>query len=161
MTMTRRTFKVNGKSVTISAMDDMPLLWVLRDQLQLLGTHYGCGIGQCGACTVHLNGKAVNSCTVPFSKLSDVDILTIEGLSANHLHPVQQAWIEKEVTQCGYCQSGQIMTAIALLNTNPKPNDTDINNVMRNVLCRCGTYPRIRKAIHHAIDLISEQKETS
>lgn len=159
--MTRRTFKVNGKSVTISAMDDMPLLWVLRDHLQLLGTHYGCGIGQCGTCTVHLDGKAIKSCIIPFAVLSNVEIVTIEGLSNDNTHPVQRAWIEEEVTQCGYCQAGQIMTATALLNTNPKPSNIDINNAMRGVLCRCGTYPRIRKAIHHASELLAKQSETS
>ena len=159
--MTERTFKVNGNSVTVSAADDMPLLWVLRDRLQLLGTHYGCGIGQCGACAVHLDGKVINSCIIPFSVLSDVEIVTIEGLSTDGSHLVQQAWLEKEVSQCGYCQSGQIMTATALLNSNPKPNDTDINNAMKGVLCRCGTYPRIRKAIHHASELLAKQSETS
>lgn len=160
--MPQRTFKVNGKNVTVSAEDDMPLLWVLRDHLQLIGTHYGCGIGQCGACTVHLDGKAVNSCIIPFSRLDAVEVITIEGLSKdnNHLHPVQQAWIDEEVSQCGYCQSGQIMAAVALLDTIPNPNTQDINNAMRGILCRCGTYPRIRKAIHRASNFIINKKKS-
>jgi len=159
--MPQRTFKVNGKSVTITAPDDMPLLWVLRDRLQLLGTHYGCGTGQCGSCTVHVNDKAIRSCIIAFSELDGLDIVTIEGLSGDNSHPIQKAWIEEEVPQCGYCQSGQIMAAMALLNSNPQPTDTDINNAMQGILCRCGTYPRIRKAIHRASRLLADKEEKS
>ena len=141
---------VNGQAVTVNADASMPLLWVLRDTLGLTGTKYGCGQGLCGACTVHLNGQAVRSCVTPVSAADGSEILTIEGLSPDGTHPLQQAWIEESVTQCGYCQPGQIMTAAALLAENPTPTDDDIDHAMAGNLCRCGTYPRIRRAIHRA-----------
>lgn len=137
---------INGKKRTIEAEGDMPLLWAIRDFVGLTGTKFGCGIGQCGACTVLIDGQPVRSCTLPVSAVSG-KITTIEGLSENNDHPVQQAWIEAQVPQCGYCQSGQILNAVALLEQNPKPTDEDIHQAMDGVLCRCGTYPRIRKAI--------------
>lgn len=146
--MSKQSFQVNDKDITLELSNDIPLLWVLRDHLKLLGTKYGCGIGQCGSCTVHLNGVATKSCTIPFSSLGGTKITTIEGLSNNNDHPVQKAWLKESVPQCGYCQSGQIMTAAALLQHNPNPNDTEIENAMDQVLCRCGTYQRIRSAIN-------------
>jgi isoquinoline 1-oxidoreductase alpha subunit len=141
---------VNGKSVEVNAEGDMPLLWVLREQLGLTGTKYGCGIAQCGACSVHINGEVQRSCSIPLNSLKSTDkILTIEGLSARGDHPVQKAWLTLDVPQCGYCQSGQIMAAAALLKKKPKPSDADIDEAMTNV-CRCGTYKRIRAAIHQA-----------
>jgi isoquinoline 1-oxidoreductase alpha subunit len=146
---------VNGKKVTVDVEPDMPLLWVLRDFAGLKGTKYGCGMALCGACTVHLNGQPIRSCQAPISSLAkSAKITTIEGISDGvQLHAVQQAWIEEQVPQCGYCQSGQIMSAVALLKSNPDPNDTDIDTAMNGNLCRCGTYDRIRKAIHRAADL--------
>ncbi len=141
--------RVNGQEHELDVDPATPLLWVLRDHLNLTGTKYGCGINQCGACTVLLNGKAVRSCTFPASQAVDFDVLTIEGLSEDGSHPVQQAWIEKDVPQCGYCQSGQIMAATALLRDNADPTDEEIDQAMTNV-CRCGTYQRIRAAIHKA-----------
>jgi len=146
------SFTVNDVVHQVNEQLDMPLLWYLRDSIKLKGTKFGCGIGQCGACTVHLNGHAVRSCSVPLSSLDGKKIKTIEGLSYRVEKAVQQAWKEIDVPQCGYCQSGQIMAATALLKQNPKPSDEDINNVMTNI-CRCGTYVRIRKAIHQASDL--------
>jgi len=143
------TLKVNGKSTTVDAPPDMPLLWVLRDVLELKGTKYGCGVAQCGACTVHLKGVPVRSCTIPISALQGQEITTIEGLSKDGTHPLQKAWQEIDVPQCGYCQAGQIMTAAALLVSNKKPTDADIDSAMGNI-CRCGTYNRIRQAIHRA-----------
>ena len=140
---------VNGKSHTVDAEPEMPLLWVLREVIGLTGTKYGCGIAQCGACTVHLEGQPVRSCSIPGSAVAGQAITTIEGLSANSSHPVQKAWAELDVPQCGYCQSGQIMAAAALLKNTPKPTDKDIDDVMSNI-CRCGTYQRIRAAIHVA-----------
>ncbi len=140
---------VNGKTLTVDAEPEMPLLWVLREVIGLTGTKYGCGIAQCGACTVHLQGQAVRSCSIPGSAVAGQAITTIEGLSANSSHPVQRAWAELDVPQCGYCQSGQIMAAAALLKSTPKPTDKDIDDVMSNI-CRCGTYQRIRAAIHVA-----------
>jgi isoquinoline 1-oxidoreductase alpha subunit len=140
---------VNGKAVTVDVPADMPLLWVLRDVLKLRGTKYGCGVGQCRACTVHLGGAAVPSCMTPVSAAT-APITTIEGLSADGTHPVQLAWQEIDVPQCGYCQAGQIMSAAALLATKPKPTDADIDAAMAANLCRCGTYLRIRQAIHRA-----------
>ena len=134
----------------------MPLLWAIRELAQLTGTKYGCGIAQCGACTVHLNGNPVPSCTVPVSAVGKQSITTIEGLSADNSHPVQQAWIAEQVPQCGYCQSGQIMAAAALLKRNPNPTDDDINAAMQGHICRCGTYPRIRKAIKEATKLVAQ-----
>jgi isoquinoline 1-oxidoreductase alpha subunit len=138
---------VNGRSHALDVEPEMPLLWVLRDELKLPGTKYGCGISICGACTVHIDGEPVRSCTLPVSAAVGKKIVTIEGLSPTGLHRVQQAWIEHEVPQCGYCQSGMIMVAAALLATNSKPTDADIDATMTN-LCRCGTYARVRKAIH-------------
>jgi isoquinoline 1-oxidoreductase alpha subunit len=138
---------VNGRTHSVDVEPEMPLLWVLRDHLNLPGTKYGCGIAVCGACTVHVNGEPVRSCALPVSAAAGKEIVTIEGLSEKGLHRVQQAWIEHEVTQCGYCQTGMIMTAAALLAKVPKPTDADIDTAMTN-LCRCGTYPRVKKAIH-------------
>ena len=140
---------VNGNQHELDVDPDTPLLWVLRDNLNLTGTKYGCGIAQCGACTVHLNGQPVRSCTTPVSEAKDFDVTTIEGLSKDNDDPVQLAWIEEDVPQCGYCQSGQIMAAAALLRRNANPTDAEIDAVMTNI-CRCGTYTRIRKAIHNA-----------
>ena len=149
---------VNGKVRDVAVEPDTPLLWVLREQLALTGTKYGCGVAQCGACTVHINGTAVRSCSMPVSAVKASDrIVTIEGLSKNASHPVQKAWAEGDVPQCGYCQSGQIMTAAALLAKNPKPSEKDIDEAMTN-LCRCGTYTRIRSAIHAAVDIAGKAK---
>ena len=143
-------FKVNGRDVSVDASPDTPLLWVLRDNLHLTGTKFGCGIGQCGACTVHLEGEAQKSCQLPAGSVAGKAVTTIEGLSADGSHAVQQAWIAEQVPQCGYCQSGQIMRAASLLAKKPKPTDADIDDVMSENLCRCGTYQRIRRAIHRA-----------
>ena len=141
---------INGKAVDINAADDTPLLWALREQASLTGTKYGCGISQCGACSVHINGEVKRSCSITLGSLKATDqITTIEGLSADGSHPVQKAWLALEVPQCGYCQAGQIMTAAALIAKNPKPSDADIDQAMTNI-CRCGTYSRIRAAIHMA-----------
>jgi len=147
---------VNGKKVKVEAPKDAPLLWVLREDLGLTGTKYGCGIAQCGACTVHLDGEAVRSCVTPVSAALGKKVVTIEGLGAKGLHPVQKAWIEEDVVQCGYCQPGHIMTAAALLARNPRPSDTDINKAMAGLICRCGTYERVRKAIHTAAAMMKE-----
>lgn len=144
---------VNGKSTAVDVPEDMPLLWVLRDVLNLRGTKYGCGIGQCGACTVHIGGRAVRSCQTPVAAADGVQITTIEGLSADGSHPVQLAWAEIDVPQCGYCQAGQMMSAAALLTKTPKPSDQDIDAAMNGNICRCGTYIRIRQAIHKAATL--------
>ena len=141
---------VNGKNVEVDVAPDTPVLWVLRDHLKLVGTKYGCGIAQCGACTIHLNGVAVRSCSIPVSSVTDQDITTIEGLSEDGSHPVQEAWIEHDVPQCGYCQAGQIMTAAALLSQNPSPSDAEIQAGMNGNICRCGTYVRIRAAVKTA-----------
>ena len=141
---------VNGQSSTVDVSADMPLLWVLRDVLNLRGTKYGCGIGQCGACTVHLGGKAVRACQTPVSAAANGQITTLEGLSPDGSHPVQLAWQEIDVPQCGYCQAGQIMSASALLAKTPQPTDQDIDAAMNGNLCRCGTYIRIRQAVHRA-----------
>lgn len=149
--MGRYALNVNGADVEVDAPDDMPLLWALRDLLGLTGSKYGCGIGQCGACTVHLNGSPVRSCLLPVSQVAGQTITTIEGLAqGGELHALQQVWIEKDVAQCGYCQSGQIMSAVALLQNNAKPTDADIDAAMAGNYCRCGTYIRIREAIHAA-----------
>jgi aerobic-type carbon monoxide dehydrogenase small subunit (CoxS/CutS family) len=147
------TLNVNGRSVSVDAPGDMPLLWVLRDVLNLRGTKYGCGIGQCGACTVHLGGRAARACMTPLSAAARQPITTIEGLSADGSHPVQQSWMEIDVPQCGYCQAGQIMTASALLAATPRPTDAQIDAAMNGNLCRCGTYLRVRQAIHRAVEL--------
>jgi len=144
---------VNGHTSTVEAPADMPLLWVLRDILDLRGTKYGCGIGQCGACTVHLGGQPVRACLTPLSMVKDQPITTLEGLSPDGTHPVQLAWQEIDVPQCGYCQAGQMMSAAALLAKNPKPSDHDIDNAMNGNLCRCATYLRIRQAVHKAAEL--------
>lgn len=144
------SFRVNGKPTTVDVAPDMPLLWILRDVLDLKGTKYGCGIAQCGACTVHVKGVATKSCRLPANRLEGADVTTIEGLSAEGNHPVQQAWVDVDVPQCGYCQAGQIMTAAALLAKKPKPTDADILEAMDGNLCRCATYTRIRAAIHKA-----------
>jgi isoquinoline 1-oxidoreductase subunit alpha len=149
---------VNGRSSTVDVPADMPLLWVIRDVLKLKGTKYGCGIGQCGACTVHLNGNAVRSCQTPVSAATKGPITTLEGLSAEGTHPVQVAWLEIDVPQCGYCQAGQMMSAAALLAKTPKPTDQDINSAMNGNLCRCGTYVRIRQAIHKASEIANTSK---
>jgi len=141
---------INGQARAVEAPPDMPLLWVLRDRLDLKGTKYGCGIGQCGACTVHLNGVPARACMTAVSTVARMQITTIEGLSADGSHPLQRAWCEHDVPQCGYCQAGQIMTAAALLAGNPDPTDAEIDDAMAGNLCRCGTYLRIRAAIHHA-----------
>jgi len=144
------TLTVNGKTTTVDVPGDMPLLWAIRDVLNLKGTKFGCGVGQCGACTVHLRGRAVRSCLTMVSQAAGAPITTIEGLSTDGSHPVQRAWQEIDVPQCGYCQAGQIMSAAALLSSNPKPSDADITQAMNGNLCRCGTYLRIREAIHRA-----------
>jgi isoquinoline 1-oxidoreductase alpha subunit len=149
-TMAKYTLKINQQQYTVEAEPQTPLLWVIRDEVGLTGTKFGCGIAQCGACTVHLNGTPVRSCVLPVSATVDQNITTIEGLSDDNSHPVQKAWLEVQAPQCGYCQSGQIMSATALLNSNPKPSDDDIDAAMSGNICRCGTYPRIRKAIHLA-----------
>lgn len=142
---------INGEPRDVEAVANTPLLWVLRDNLGLTGTKYGCGVAQCGACTVHLDGTAVRSCSTPVSSVGNKKVTTIEGLaSADALHPVQQAWVEENVPQCGYCQSGQIMSAVALIEKNPSPSDSDIEAAMSGNICRCGTYERIRKAIKRA-----------
>ena len=153
------SFKVNNKVVAFEGAEDTPLLWVIRDHLKLKGTKFGCGIGQCGACTAHVNGRAQRTCIMQVSEAAGRDITTIEGLapSEERLHPVQQAWIEEDVPQCGYCQAGQIMAAVDLLQRNPSPSDADIAQNMSNI-CRCGTYIRIRKAVHRASELIAEVK---
>ncbi|HXX27681.1 MAG TPA: (2Fe-2S)-binding protein [Terriglobales bacterium] len=144
------TLRINGRDRSVSVAPETPLLWVLRDTLQLTGTKFGCGAGLCGACTVHLDGQAARSCATPVSQASGKNITTIEGLSANGLHPLQQAWIAEQVPQCGYCQAGQIMAAAALLGRTPHPSDDQITQAMNGNLCRCGTYDRIRRAIHRA-----------
>ncbi len=144
------TLNVNGRSTTVDVPADMPLLWVIRDVLNLKGTKFGCGIGQCGACTVHLRGRAVRACQTPVSAAANAPITTLEGLSADGTHPLQIAWREIDVPQCGYCQAGQIMSAAALLAKTPKPTDADIDTAMNGNLCRCATYLRIREAIHKA-----------
>src|ERR1700716_2872710 len=146
---------INGKVQTLEAPEDMPLLWVLRDLLGLTGTKYGCGIAQCGACTVHIDGQAVRSCVAPVSRAAGKEVTTIEGLSPDWTHPLQRAWIEEDVPQCGYCQSGQLMSAAVLLREKPRPTDEDIDQAMTGNICRCGAYPRVRKAIHRAAGMMS------
>ena len=148
--MAKINLKVNGESRTVDVDPKTPVLWVLRDNLNLVGTKYGCGIAQCGACTVHLNGTAVRSCSLPVSAIGDKEITTIEGLSKNGDHPVQKAWLEHDVAQCGYCQAGQIMSAVSLLKKNPKPTDEEIETGMQGNICRCATYVRIKAAIKTA-----------
>ena len=155
--MTKLTLKINGASHALDVPDDMPLLWALRDKLNLVGTKYGCGIGECGSCTVLVNGSPVQSCRIKAASLQGKEITTIEGLSPDGSHPVQRAWNDEDVPQCGYCQAGQILSATALLARVPRPADADIDQAMADVLCRCGTYPRIRKATKRAADYLAEQ----
>ena len=158
--MTSYTLNVNGKDHRVEASADTPLLWVLRERLGLTGTKFGCGTGQCGACVVHLNGAPVNACVVPVAEATGKPITTIEGLSPSGDHPVQRAWLVAQVPQCGYCQSGQIMAAVALLKRHPNPSDAQIDAAMDRVLCRCGTYQRIRGAIHQAAGLMRKGGKT-
>jgi aerobic-type carbon monoxide dehydrogenase small subunit (CoxS/CutS family) len=148
--MAEVTLRINGRTERIDAEPDTPLLWVVRDFLDLTGTKYGCGIGQCGACTVHLNGQPVRSCSTPLSAVGEREVTTIEGLSPDGSHAVQKAWIAEDVPQCGYCQSGQVMAAAALLAGGARPSDAEIDQAMAGNICRCGTYDRIRRAIHRA-----------
>jgi isoquinoline 1-oxidoreductase alpha subunit len=157
-TMSKYTLHINGKAHTLDLAPDTPLLWALRDTLGLVGTKYGCGIGQCGACTVHVDGVPTRSCITPAAALSGKKITTIEGLDAHASHPLQQAWVELDVPQCGYCQAGQIMTAAALLKEHPQPDDQQIDDAMGGNLCRCATYIRIRAGIHRAAALASNKK---
>ena len=154
------TLKVNGATQNIEADGDTPLLWVLRDYLSLTGTKYGCGMALCGACTVHLDGAPVRAGVLPLEAAAGKSVTTIEGLSKDRSHAVQRAWIEIDVPQCGYCQSGQIMSAAALLRANPSPSDADIDAALSGNICRCGTYVRIRKAIHRAAELLQKEKAT-
>jgi isoquinoline 1-oxidoreductase alpha subunit len=153
------TLNINKKTYNVDADPDTPLLWVLRDHVGLVGTKYGCGVAQCGACVVHLNGEAVRSCVTKVRRAEGKKVVTIEGLSATNTHPLQKAWLELDVSQCGYCQAGQIMSAAVLLKENKKPTDEDIDNAMAGNICRCGTYLRIREAIHLASE--PQRKENS
>jgi len=155
------SFTLNGKSQSVDVDPQMPLLWVLRDTLSMTGTKFGCGIALCGACTGHINGEAARSCITPISAVGGKKITTIEGLSADGSHPVQRAWVEIDVPQCGYCQCGQIMSAAALLSKKPSPSDAEIDDFMSGNICRCGTYQRIRKAIHRAAELQSGQSKSA
>jgi isoquinoline 1-oxidoreductase alpha subunit len=148
--MTKIKLKVNNKSVEVDVDPSTPVLWVLRDHLNLIGTKYGCGVGSCGACTIHLNGRSLKSCQLPVSAVGVQEITTIEGLSENGDHPVQKAWLDVDVAQCGYCQTGQIMAAVSLLKSKPNPTDEDIDTFMTGNICRCGTYLRIKEAIKKA-----------
>jgi isoquinoline 1-oxidoreductase alpha subunit len=152
------TFTVNGTSRSVDVPPDMPLLWVLRDVLDLKGTKYGCGVAQCGACTVHLNGAATRSCVLPATAVEGMQVTTIEGLSAEGTHALQKAWVELDVPQCGYCQAGQLMSAASLLQRNPKPTDADIDAAMNGNICRCATYTRIRDGIHRAASLAANNE---
>ena len=148
---------INGAEVEVDAAPETPLLWAIRDHLNLTGTKYGCGLALCGACTVHLEGRAIRSCVLPLAAVAGRAITTIEGLSKDRSHAVQRAWLEIDVPQCGYCQSGQIMSAAALLKSNPKPSDADIDAALSGNICRCGTYTRIRKAVHRAAELLASE----
>ncbi len=154
--MAHIAFRVNGKQRSVDVHPDTPLLWVLRDTLGLTGTKFSCGRSLCGACTVHVNGEAIRSCVTPVSDVAGKSVTTIEGLSPDHSHPIQHAWIAEEVSQCGYCQPGMIMSAAALLAKNPKPRDADIDEAMAGNICRCGTYQRVRRAIHLAATLAAK-----
>ena len=158
--MSKYTLNVNGQSRSVDAAPDTPLLWVLRDSLNLVGTKFGCGIGQCGACTIHVNGVPTRSCLTAVSTIGRMAVTTIEGLDPKAAHPLQQAWCELDVPQCGYCQAGQIMTAAALLKSNPTPNDEDIDGAMAGNLCRCATYLRIRSGIKRAAELATTTSTT-
>ena len=151
--MANITFTLNGSPQTVDVVPEMPLLWVLRDVVGLTGTKFGCGMALCGACTVHVDGQPIRSCSTPMKSVANKKVVTIEGLSPNGTHPVQRAWMETDVPQCGYCQSGQVMTAAALLARKPKPTDADIDEAMRGNLCRCGTYQSVRTAVHRAAEL--------
>jgi aerobic-type carbon monoxide dehydrogenase small subunit (CoxS/CutS family) len=151
--MANITFTLNGASHTVDVVPEMPLLWALRDVIGLTGTKFGCGMSLCGACTVHLDGQPIRSCSTPMKSVAGRRVVTIEGLSPNGTHPVQRAWMETDVPQCGYCQSGQVMSAAALLARTPKPSDAQIDEAMRGNLCRCGTYQSVRKAIRRAVEL--------
>ena len=153
--MPQYQINVNGQSRTVDVAEDTPMLWVLRDELKLVGTKYGCGVGACGACTIHVDGIAMRSCQTPIGRLDGEKIITIEGLSEKGTHPVQQAWLEHDVPQCGYCQAGQIMTASALLANSPNPSDAEIDAAMSGNICRCGTYTRIRAAVKTAAGNLS------
>jgi len=155
--MSKYTLHINGTTKTVSVASDTPLLWVLRDHLNLVGTKFGCGIGQCGACTVHIDGEPTRACQTPISTLGNRKVTTIEGLDPKGEHPLQKAWQELDVPQCGYCQAGQIMTAAALLKKTPKPSDADIDKALTGNLCRCGTYLRIRKGIHLAAQIATKE----
>jgi isoquinoline 1-oxidoreductase alpha subunit len=144
------SFTLNNKAIEVDADPNMPLLWALRDMLDMTGTKYGCGIAQCGACTVHMDGEPIRSCVMPLASIAGKKITTIEGLPSDASHPIQQAWVDHNVPQCGYCQSGQIMSAVALLSNNPNPDDAAIDEAMQGNICRCGTYPRIKAAIKDA-----------
>ena len=157
--MSNYTLQVNGLSHEVDVAPDTPLLWVLRDHLDLVGTKFGCGIGQCGACTVHIDGSPTRSCLTPVSSVGTSSVTTIEGLSPDGSHPLQKAWCELDVAQCGYCQAGQILSAAALLARNPNPTDADIDDAMAGNICRCATYFRIRAGIHRAAELARETKE--
>jgi isoquinoline 1-oxidoreductase alpha subunit len=152
------TLNVNNRSYTVDVDPDMPLLWVIRDFIGLKGTKFGCGIAQCGACTIHLDGNPTRSCSIPISVAAGKNVTTIEGIAEHADHPVQKAWIDQQVPQCGYCQSGQIMSAVALLNKTHQPTDAEIDIAMAGNICRCGTYQRIRKAIHQAAGQVSENQ---
>lgn len=156
--MSQFTLNVNGQSRAVDVAPDTPLLWVLRDHLDLAGVKFGCGVGQCGACTVHVDGSAARSCQIPVSAATEMKIRTIEGLSPDGTHPLQRAWCDLDVAQCGYCQAGQIMSAAALLASNPHPSDKDIDDAMAGNLCRCATYVRIRAGIHRAAELAAAGK---
>ena len=151
------TFNINQERYEVDVDPTTPLLWVLRENIGLTGTKFGCGVARCGACTVHIDGQAARSCVTPVSAVEGKDVTTIEGLSADFSHPLQQAWIAEDVPQCGYCQSGQIMSAAVLLAHNDNPTDADIDDVMTGIICRCGTYNRVRRAIHHAANLMDEK----
>jgi isoquinoline 1-oxidoreductase subunit alpha len=153
LTMASLTLRINNRDYPMEVDPQMPLLWAIRDFAQLTGTKFGCGISQCGACTVHIDGEPVRSCVTPVSGATGKSITTIEGLSADNDHPVQQAWQEEQVPQCGYCQSGQIMTAAALLRKHPQPSDEQVNAYMSPIICRCGTYVRIKKAVSKAVEI--------
>ena len=159
--MSKVTLRINGVEQAVEVPPDMPLLWALRDVLNLTGTKYGCGIGTCGSCTVLMNGLPMRACVIPATSAAGAEITTIEGLDPAGGHPVQRAWNDEDVPQCGYCQGGQILTASALLARNPQPSDADIDNAMSSVLCRCGTYPRIRKAIKRAAAYAGNQGDDS
>lgn len=155
-----KSITINSKEYEIDVAEDMPLLWFIRDRLDLTGTKYGCGTGQCGACTVHLGGQPVRACLLPVGSLAGQSVTTIEGLSDNGDHPLQIAWLEHDVPQCGYCQAGQIMNAAGLLANNPTPTDAEIDAAMQGNICRCGTYQRIRKAIHSVVGQASEEVQS-